>query len=85
MLDLLVGNTCPVLSQTQAFDNALLLNLLARHDADSKAFLTLVGMGWIQTRIHESETLLEAADGQRFTLRNAFLSALENRSFVFSS
>jgi hypothetical protein len=76
MLGLLVGNTKPVLTQTQAIDNSYLLNVLA-DQAESAAFLTLVRDHVIQVKFHDSPPLLESP--QRFTVLNAFASALERR------
>ena len=51
MLDVLIGNAAPLLSQTQAFDNALLLAQLAAPSEDSRSFLRLVRKGLIQVRM----------------------------------
>ncbi len=74
MLDVLVGNATPLLSQTQAFDNALLLAQLAEPSNDSRSFLRLVRKGRIQVRVVGAPSLLEA-----------FRHALREPSFVLSA
>jgi len=74
MLDMLVGNATPLLSQTQAFDNALLLAQLAEPSNDSRSFLRLVRKGRIQVRVAGAPSLLEA-----------FRDALREPDFVLSA
>ncbi|MET8122295.1 hypothetical protein [Micromonospora sp. NPDC005189] len=82
MLGLLVGNTRPVLTQSQAFDNAYLLKLLSDNGEDALGFLNLVRRNVVQVRFHRP-SLLEAPN--RFTLTNAFASALmRNENFILS-
>jgi hypothetical protein len=83
MLGLLVGGTRPILTQSQAFDNRYLLDVLERQDGDSRGFLSLVRAGALQVRFHDSPLLLPAEN--RFTLVNAFSSALVRKGdFVLS-
>ncbi|MFG2106434.1 hypothetical protein [Micromonospora chersina] len=82
MLGLLVGNTKPVLTQSQAFDNAYLLKLLSDNGEDALGFLRLVRNKVIQVRFH-APPLLDVAN--RFTLTNAFASALMRKeNFILS-
>jgi hypothetical protein len=74
MLDVLVGNATPLLSQTQAFDNALLLAQLAEPSNDSRSFLRLVRKGHIQVRVAGAPSLL-----------GAFRDALRMPDFVLSA
>lgn len=74
MLDVLVGNATPLLSQTQAFDNALLLAQLSEPSGDSRSFLRLVRKGHIQVRVAGSPSLL-----------GAFCDALRTPEFVLSA
>lgn len=74
MLDALVGNATPLLSQTQAFDNTLLLAQLAEPSEDSHAFLRLVRKGRIQVRVVGAPSLL-----------GAFANALRQPDFVLSA
>ncbi|WP_091039370.1 hypothetical protein [Glycomyces harbinensis] len=86
MLQMILGGVNPVLSQTQAFDCAMFTGGLARMDRGSIAMMELVRSGQIQVRILDSAALLDdPADGRRFTLINAFRSALLQRDFRFSS
>jgi len=86
LLELLVGGGTVLLSQTQAFDNAMLLEYLAANDAESLALRRLVQSGRIQVRIFDSPALRELpSGGQRFTLLNAFCSAMSQRDFVLSA
>ncbi|MQM26378.1 hypothetical protein [Glycomyces albidus] len=86
MLHMILGGVHPVLSQSQAFDSAPLVSTLARMDEDSLAMIGLARRGSIQVRILDSPGLADdPADGQRFTLLNAFRSALLQPEFRFSS
>ncbi len=82
MLDLLVHQTVPVLSQSQVIDSAFILNLV-RDDSTHDAFLGLVADSLIQTRLHPSG--LEQVTGEDpFTVLNAFASRLRS-GFHFSA
>ncbi|MGH3546464.1 MAG: hypothetical protein ACRDPW_11165 [Mycobacteriales bacterium] len=86
MLDMLVGGATPLLSQTQAFDNALLLEQLSTPSPDSRALLRLVRNNRIHVRILDTTGLRERTDhAERFTLRNAFCSALTQPEFHLSA
>jgi hypothetical protein len=81
MLGLLVGDTRPVLTQSQAFDSAYLLNVVAAGNDATGGFLELVRDGTIQVRFHEP-ALRDAEE--RYTVLNAFASALEQPRFILS-
>lgn len=86
MLDMLVGDGTPVLSQVQAFDNSLILALLAEPSPNSHAFLRLIRRNRLQVRILDTPALRDTAEhSERFTLRNAFCSALSQPGFVASA
>lgn len=82
MLDVLVGLDVPVLSQTQAFDGAMLLNLVSHGGDEAEAVLKLIEQSRIQMRVHAAAERSTAAE--TFTLKNAFMSALE-ANFKFSA
>jgi hypothetical protein len=86
MLDMLIGGATPLLSQTQAFDNALLLSQLSRPNPDSRALLRLVRSNRLQVRILDAPSLRQRPrHNDRFTLLNAFCSALAQPKFVLSA
>ncbi|MDP9418098.1 MAG: hypothetical protein M3P48_09790 [Actinomycetota bacterium] len=85
MLDILLTGATPVLSQTQAFDNALLLDQVAQTTQESRALLRLFGSGYIRVRIFDSPSLLVPETEERFSLVNAFRSALAEPGFLFSA
>jgi hypothetical protein len=90
MLGLLVGNAAPLLSQAQAFDGELILGLLGQprdteQRGDRLAILRLARQGYFRVGILDSEALrADPPDGERYTLINAFRSALGGAGFVFS-
>lgn len=86
MLDMLIGGATPLLSQTQAFDNALLLAQLAQPSPACRALLRLVRNNRIQVRILDTPALRQRPEhSERFTLLNAFCSALAQPGFVLSA
>ena len=81
---LLVGNTRPVLSEAQIFDNTLVIDTVAAFDREAEAFLGLIRGGHLQASIL-SATNLEESASQRATLMDAFIAALQRPNFVFSA
>lgn len=78
MAGLIVGQRTPVLSQTQAFDNATLVGLLQEAGDQGRAVLNVVRDDQIQVRL--------LADGHdEPTLLKSFKSALQNPEFHFSA
>ncbi|MFP5370586.1 MAG: hypothetical protein ACLGI3_07530, partial [Actinomycetes bacterium] len=51
MLDMLLERVVPVLSENQALDNAYLLDVLGRRDADSQGLLALVRQGRLRVAL----------------------------------
>ena len=84
MLGLLVGNTRPVLSEAQIFDNTLVIDTVAAFDREAEAFLGLIRDGHLQASIL-SATNLEESASQRATLMDAFIAALQRPNFAFSA
>ncbi len=86
MLDMLIGGATPLLSQTQAFDNALLLDQLSQPSPDCRALLRLVRNNRLQVRILDTPALRQRSHhADRFTLLNAFCSALAQPEFKLSA
>jgi hypothetical protein len=84
MLGLLVGNTRPILSDAQIFDNTLIIDTVAAFDRESEAFLGLIRDGRLQARILAAPNL-SGGVSQRVRLSDAFIAALRRPNFVFSA
>ncbi|GAA2583537.1 hypothetical protein GCM10010435_71630 [Winogradskya consettensis] len=86
MIHMLAGGVTPVLSPAQAFDGPLVLGAVQRYDDETLAVLGLLRRGAIQVRIVDNPLLRDTADpADRFSLLNAFGSALLRDDFEFSS
>jgi len=86
MLQMLLGGVTPLLSQTQAFDSAAIVNALARFGEDLPTLLKLARTGRVRVPILDGPLLRDdPADGHRLTLLNAFVSALQRPDFIFSA
>ena len=84
MLGLLVGDTRPVLTDAQIFDNSLIIDTVASFDREAEAFLGLIRDGRVQARILSAANL-PASTPQGATLLDAFVAALQRPNFVFSA
>jgi len=89
MLGLLLGGTVPLLSYNQAFDGQMILRLASDIDGkaareDRLAFLRLVRDGYVKVGLLEPVLIDDPPDGQKYTLLNAFRSALARRKTFFS-
>ncbi len=89
MLGLLLGGTVPLLSYNQAFDSQMILQLASDVHTraareDRLAFLRLARDGYIKVGLLEPVLIDEPPDGQKYTLLNAFRSALARRKTFFS-
>jgi len=84
MLGLLVGNTRPVLSGAQIFDNTLIIDTVAAFDREAEAFLGLIRDGRLQSRV-VSTSDLESNISRPVVLLDGFTEALKRPNFVFSA
>jgi hypothetical protein len=89
MLGLIVDDIAPVLSQSQALDNSLLLTLMAAEGDrvsrdDRQAFFELLRAGFVRVGIMDQGLSDDPPDGERHTLLNAFRTSLKNSQFVLS-
>ncbi len=84
MLDVLVVDAVPVLSQAQAYDSAVLLDVLERHDRDASGLLRLVRHGQLQVKMLAAPGVDPVVGEDPYTLANAFARALTRGSYVFS-
>ena len=84
MIDVLAGGAVPVLSQTQAFDSAVLLNVLEGHGDDTLALLRLVERSRLQVRVVERPRIEHLAGPAPESLLNAFALAVQRPGFMLS-
>lgn len=86
MLQMLLADVTPVLSQTQAFDGAVIVNTLARFDDKGATLVKMARSGRLRVPVLDGPLLCpDPSDGERFTLLNAFVSALRRTDFVFAA
>ena len=87
MLGLLVGNVVPLLSRNQAFDHQLILGLASGVDGaasdDQVGLFRLAREGYLKVGLLDRWRIDPVGD-EKFTLWNAFRSALATPEMVFS-
>ncbi|GGX60625.1 hypothetical protein GCM10010324_01540 [Streptomyces hiroshimensis] len=85
MLDMLISNAHPILSQSQAFDNSALLAQLAACDKQSDALRKLFWDGRILVKFHPPSLRTPAPGNERCTILNAFCSTIDKPYSILSA